>query len=79
MESTDTVSSSTSSLLTRETHPDGAHFTAAHAAEGQRVEDQHDVLGATEAREPHGSAVLIGQLEVGRLLAYLYRHASSFR
>src|SRR5581483_7661148 len=50
----------------------------AHAAERQRVEDDHDVLDAAEAGQPHGRAVLVLQLEVGRLVAYFHGHAWSF-
>src|SRR6202158_1686071 len=57
---------------------DGAQLTGAYAAERQRVKHQHDVLDAPETRQPHGRAVLVLQLEVGRLVAYFYRHAWSF-
>jgi hypothetical protein len=56
----------------------GAQLATAHAAERQRVKDQHDVLGATEAGQPDGRAVLVLELEVGRLVAYFYRHSRSF-
>src|SRR5580704_7036821 len=57
---------------------DGTQLAGTHAAERQRVKDQHDVLGAAEARQPHGRAVLVVELKVGRLVAYFYRHAWSF-
>src|SRR5689334_30538 len=56
----------------------GAQLARAHAAERQRVKDQHDVLDATEAGQPDGRAVLVLELEVGRLVAYFYRHSRSF-
>jgi hypothetical protein len=36
------------------------------------------MLGATEAGQPDGRAVLVLELEVGRLVAYFYRHSRSF-
>src|SRR5580704_2290780 len=57
---------------------DGTQLAGAYAAERQRVKDEHDVLGAAEARQPHGRAMLVVELKVGRLVAYFYRHAWSF-
>src|SRR6266566_3411491 len=51
-----------------------AQFTAAHAAEREWVEDQHDVLLAAEIGQLDGATVLILQFEVGGLLADVHRH-----
>ena len=50
----------------------------AHAAEGQRVEDQHDVLLPPERGECDVLVVRVPQGEIGSLLTDLDRHALSF-
>src|SRR5207244_11033053 len=57
---------------------DGAQLAGAHAAERQRVEHEHDVLGAAEAGQPDRRAVLVLELEVGRRLGYFPRPTWSF-
>src|SRR5581483_3080542 len=55
--------------------PHRAQLTAAHPAEGQRVEHEHDVLRPPEPRQAYWCAVLVPQLEIRCLLAYLNAHA----
>src|SRR5580704_12860017 len=58
----------------RELVPDRAHLAAAHAAEGQRVEHQHNVLAAPETGQADRRAVLVFELEVRGLIADFNRH-----
>src|SRR5213079_1783908 len=46
-----------------------------HAAERERVEDEHHVGGPSEAGQPDGLAMLVLQLQIRGLLADLDRHS----